>query len=179
MGRGHPCLLVAEIGQAHDGQLTLAHEYIDRVADTGADAVKFQTHIAEAESTAQEPWRVSFAKDASRYDYWKRMEFTQAEWTGLFEHAADVGLIFLSSPFSLEAVDLLESVGVPAWKTGAGEIATLPLLEHMAHTGKPVCCPPGCPPEPNWIRPWLAFERPAPRSVCTSVHPLILAPPTK
>lgn len=138
VGTGNPCLLVAEVAQAHDGQLTLAHEYIDRIAETGADAVKFQTHIADAESTPQEPWRVSFAKDASRYDYWKRMEFSQAEWTGLSEHAVDAGLIFLSSPFSLEAVDLLECVGVPAWKTGAGEIATLPLLEHMARTGKPV-----------------------------------------
>ena len=68
-----------------------------------------------------EPWRVRFSRqDATRYDYWRRMEFTPAQWRGLAEHARECGLWFLSSPFSVEAVELLEEVGVPAWKVGAG-----------------------------------------------------------
>src|SRR3989442_9912996 len=107
------CLIVAEVAQAHDGSLGMAHAFIDAIAKAGADAVKFQTHIAAAESTLAEPWRVKFSKqDATRYDYWKRMEFTEEQWRGLREHAEDAGLLFLSSPFSTEAVDLLSRVGV-------------------------------------------------------------------
>src|SRR5688572_5028603 len=111
------CLIIAEVGLAHDGSLGLAHAFIDEVARGGADAVKFQTHIAAAESTAAEPFRVKFSRqDATRYEYWKRMEFTEAQWRGLADHARDRGLLFLSSPFSIEAVELLARVGMPMWK---------------------------------------------------------------
>ncbi len=99
------CLVIGEVAQSHDGSLGMAHAFIDAIANAGADAVKFQTHIASAESTPQEPWRVKFSKqDASRYDYWKRMEFTREQWHGLADHARERGLLFLSSPFSPEAV---------------------------------------------------------------------------
>ena len=74
------CMVIAEIGQAHDGSLGLAHAYIDAIAKAGAHAVKFQTHIASAESTPGEPWRVKFSRqDATRYDYWRRMEFSEEQ----------------------------------------------------------------------------------------------------
>jgi N,N'-diacetyllegionaminate synthase len=131
--------VIGEIAQAHDGSLDLAHRFIDTIADGGADAVKFQTHIAAAESTPAEQWRVKFsARDATRYDYWKRMEFSEEQWAALREHAADRKLEFLSSPFSEEAVDLLRRVGVPAWKVASGEVGNTPLLEHMAKTGLPL-----------------------------------------
>src|SRR5689334_8368193 len=86
--RGSGCIIVGEVAQSHDGSLGQAHAFIDAIAATGADAVKFQTHIARAESTPGEPWRVKFSRqDASRYDYWKRMEFTEPQWAGLKEHA--------------------------------------------------------------------------------------------
>jgi N,N'-diacetyllegionaminate synthase len=133
------CLIIGEIAQTHDGSLGTAHAYIDAIANAGADAIKFQTHIASAESTPGEPWRVKFSRqDATRFDYWKRMEFTESQWHGLAGHARERGLIFLSSAFSFEAVELLERVGVPAWKVGAGETSNLPLVEKMARTGKPV-----------------------------------------
>src|SRR5262245_18218552 len=72
--------IVAEVAQAQHGSLGIAHAYIDAVASAGAVAVKFQTHIASAESTPSEPWRVKFSRqDASRYDYWKRMVFTEEQ----------------------------------------------------------------------------------------------------
>ena len=133
------CLIVAEVAQTHDGSLGTAHAYIDAVARTGADAIKFQTHIADAESTPSEPWRVKFSpQDATRYEYWKRMEFTAGQWAGLAAHAAERGLVFLSSAFSPEAVDLLNDLGMVAWKIGAGEITNLPMIARMAATGKPV-----------------------------------------
>jgi len=136
---GKPCLIIAEVAQAHDGSLGTAHAFIDAIAGAGADAVKFQTHIAAAESTAGEPWRVKFSlQDATRFDYWKRMEFTEAQWNGLKRHADECGLIFLSSPFSFEAVDLLTRVGVSAWKVPSGETANMPMLDRMLATGLPV-----------------------------------------
>lgn len=133
------CYVVAEIGQAHDGSLGTAHAYIDAVRRAGADAVKFQTHIAVAESTASEPWRVRFSpQDENRFDYWRRMEFSEPQWVGLREHADEVGLDFISSPFSLEAVELLERVGLSAWKIASGEVTNLPLLERVGLDGKPV-----------------------------------------
>jgi N-acetylneuraminate synthase len=139
IGRGNPCFIIAEIAQGHDGSLGTAHAYIDAVAKTGADAIKFQTHVADAESTQFEPFRVKFSpQDGTRYDYWKRTEFSERQWQGLAGHAAERGLIFLSTPFSLEAVDLLERLGMSAWKVGSGEIMNLPLIDRMAKTGKPL-----------------------------------------
>lgn len=131
--------LIAEVAQAHDGSLGLAHAFIDAAAMAGVDAIKFQTHIAAEESTASEPWRVKFSKqDQTRYDYWKRMEFTPEGWAGLKKHAEDKGLLFLSSAFSHAAVDLLRSLGMSAWKVASGELTNLPLIEHMATDGKPI-----------------------------------------
>jgi N,N'-diacetyllegionaminate synthase len=132
-------MIVAEIGQAHDGSLGTAHAYIDAVADAGADAVKFQTHLADAESTVDEPWRVRFSRqDATRLDYWRRMEFTEEQWAGLRAHAHERGLEFHSSPFSLEAVELLARVGIDRWKVASGEVGNLPLLAAIAADGRPV-----------------------------------------
>lgn len=104
---------IAEIGQAHNGSINIAHDYVDALCKTGIDALKFQTHIAEAESSIYEPFRVKISdQDATRFDYWKRMEFSLAEWQGLKQHCDEVGLEFMSSPFSNAAVDLLEEVGV-------------------------------------------------------------------
>lgn len=136
---GARCAVIGEVAQAHEGSLGMAHAFIDAIADAGAHAVKFQTHIAEAESTPAEPWRKRFtSQDETRLDYWRRMEFTEAQWGELHAHASERGLLFLSSPFSLEAVALLERVGVAAWKVASGETSNHALLDAMAATGRPV-----------------------------------------
>ncbi|MGN6385940.1 MAG: N-acetylneuraminate synthase family protein [Verrucomicrobiota bacterium] len=139
VGEGCPALIIAEIAQAHDGSVNIAHSFIDSIAEAGADAVKFQTHIAAAESSPQEQWRVPFSKqDASRYDYWKRMEFTPEQWRGLKEHADARGLMFLSSPFSLQAIELLSGLGMQAWKIASGEVRNELLLNAILKTKQPV-----------------------------------------
>lgn len=131
--------VIGEVAQAHDGSLGAAHAYIDAIADAGADAVKFQTHIASAESTMIEPWRVNFSfEDKSRYDYWKRMQFTEEQWIGLKEHAEDRNLIFMSSPFSVEAAQMLDKMGVLIWKISSGEVNDPWLLDYILSTSKPV-----------------------------------------
>lgn len=140
IGDGAPTYIIAEVGQAHDGSLGTAHAYIDAIADAGADAVKFQTHLAHYESTLDEPFRVKFSRqDKTRFDYWKRMEFSPEQWKGLFEHARERGIAFLSSPFSVEAVDLLLNIGIAAWKVGSGEVSQdNPLLKRMTQSGLPI-----------------------------------------
>ncbi len=130
---------IAEIGQAHEGSLGMLHAYIDAVAKTGVRAIKFQTHIAHAESSIHEPFRVRFStQDATRYDYWKRMEFTPQEWVAIGAHCKKAGLTFISSPFSNAAVDVLEQAGVEQYKVGSGEVSNLLLLKKIIATGKPI-----------------------------------------
>jgi N,N'-diacetyllegionaminate synthase len=139
VGEGTYCLIIGEVAQAHDGSLGMAHAFIDAIASTGADAVKFQTHIAHAESSPQEPFRIKFSQqDDSRYDYWKRMEFSEEQWLALAEHARQKGLIFLSSPFSEEAVNMLSRIGMLAWKVASGEVNNPFLLERILSKGKPI-----------------------------------------
>ena len=180
IGSGMACLIVGEVAQAHDGSLGTAHAFIDAIANAGADAVKFQTHIAAAESTPGEPWRVKFSpQDATRYDYWKRMEFTEEQWHGLAQHAQECGMIFLSSPFSLEAVELLIRVGVPAWKIASGEVSNTPMFERLAETGLPILLSTGMSPLSEID---VAVERVKARGLplvvlqCTSSYP---CPPEK
>lgn len=122
--------VIAEVAQAHEGSLGIAHSYIDALAETGVNAIKFQTHIAEAESSEFEPFRIPFSyEDKSRYDYWKRMEFTIEQWAGLKLHCEKKNLEFISSPFSNAAVDLLKRIGVKKFKIGSGEVNNHLLLE--------------------------------------------------
>ncbi|HOD09599.1 MAG TPA: N-acetylneuraminate synthase family protein [Flavobacterium sp.] len=131
--------LIAEIAQAHDGSLGILHSYIDAVAKTGVQAIKFQMHIAEAESSIHEPFRIKFSKeDATRFDYWKRMEFTLEQWKEIKSHCDEVGLDFICSPFSNLAVDWLEEVGIKTYKVGSGEVNNFLLLEKICQTGKPI-----------------------------------------
>ena len=137
--RGQSPFIIAEIAQTHDGNINFAHAFIDAVAKTGANAIKFQTHIAAEESTPAEQWRVEFSRqDLSRYDYWHRMEFRLDQWIELKKHADEVGLAFLSSPFSIAAIELLEGIDVPAWKIGSGEVLSERMLDRMAETKKPI-----------------------------------------
>ena len=168
-------IIIAEVAQAHDGSLGMAHSYIDAAASAGTDAVKFQTHIADAESTPGEPWRVRFSQqDKTRYDYWKRMEFTPEQWSGLKQHCVDKGLHFLSTPFSDQAFRMLDGIGVSAWKIASGELTNKPLLKKMAGTGLPILLSTGMSDlseidrAVNWIRP---YNVPIAVMQCTSQYP--------
>ena len=164
--------IIAEIGSVHDGSLGNALRLIDAAAEAGADTVKFQTHIAEAESLADAP-APGYFSDEPRIAYFKRTGFTPEQWRKLAAHAAARGATFLSSPFSLEAVDLLEAVGVQAYKVPSGEVSNLPLLERIAATGKPVLLSSGM---SNWAELDAAVSalRPGgPITIlqCTSAYP--------
>ena len=132
-------MIIAEIGIAHDGSLGLAHSYIDALSETGVDVIKFQTHIAEAESSKYEPFRVNFSyQDKTRFDYWKRTEFTINEWETLKKHVEDKNMEFLSTATCIESFELIEKIDVTRYKVGSGDTSNLLLLERISSTGKPI-----------------------------------------
>lgn len=130
---------IAEIGQAHEGSLGILFSFIEALAQAGVDAVKFQMHIPEAESSEFEPFRVKFSlEDNTRFDYWKRMSFTLEQWKLIKQKCDDCQVEFLCSPFSNLAVDWLEEVGVSQYKIGSGEVNNWLILEKIVRTGKPI-----------------------------------------
>jgi N,N'-diacetyllegionaminate synthase len=164
--------LIAEIGSVHDGSFGNACKLIEAAASCGADAVKFQTHIAEAETLADAP-SPSYFTGEERFAYFRRTGFTCAQWQKLREVCAANKVAFLSSPFSLEAVDLLEEVGVGAYKIPSGEVTNLPLLERIAETGKPALLSSGM---SSWAELDAAVEMlrrggPVMLLQCTSAYP--------
>lgn len=130
-------IIVAEIGSVHDGSFGNACCLIEAAAAAGADAVKFQTHIAAAETLRDAPMPPYF-KGEPRFGYFERTGFNSSQWAELRRVSEANGVNFLSSPFSLEAVDLLEDVGVEAYKIPSGEVTNVPLLRRIALTGKTV-----------------------------------------
>ena len=131
--------LIAEIGQAHDGSLGILHSLIEAVASIGVNAIKFQIHIAEAESSEFEPFRKKFSyQDRTRYDYWQRMEFSIEEWKSIKKKCESLGLEFLATPFSNKAVDYLEDIGVSKYKIGSGDLNNKLLLDKIIKTGKEI-----------------------------------------
>lgn len=129
-------LIIAEVGSVHDGSFGNALRLIDVAAECGVDAVKFQTHIAEAETLPDAPMPPYF-KGEPRLDYFRRTGFTLNQWRSIKEHCDEHGVVFLSSPFSEESVDLLEEVGVAQYKIPSGEVTNIPLLEKIARLAKP------------------------------------------
>ncbi len=128
-------LIVAEIGNTHEGSLGLAKCFIEAAAKCGADAVKFQTHLFDVESLPDAP-NPPYFKDETREQYLKRTSFRLDQWRELKRYAEeDADVEFFSSCFSLEAVDLLEKVGVKTYKIPSGEVTNTPLLIKVAKTG--------------------------------------------
>jgi len=136
LGVGHPALVIAEIGNNFDGSMGQARALIEAAAQAGADAVKFQTHIADAEMLPSTPTPPHF--DEPRFIFTKRMELDEDQHRALQAHALDRGLIFFSSPFSVAAVELLERLDPPLYKIASGEVTNPPLVRAVAETGKPV-----------------------------------------
>lgn len=121
-------LVVAEIGNNHEGSFNAAQRMIREAAKTGVQAVKFQTIRAES---------LVSSRNVQRYRQLKAFELTQSEFNRLSEIAAEEGLIFLSTPFDIDSVDYLDPI-VPAFKIASGDNNFFPLLEKVAGTGKPV-----------------------------------------
>ena len=137
-----PCYIIAEIGVNHNGSVDLARQMIDAAVAARADAVKFQTFFAEdlvTKSARKADYQIANTENAnSQYSMLKALELTEAQFAELKDHCDTVGIEFLSTPFSEAAADLLERVGVRAYKISSGDLTHLPMLRHIAAKGLPI-----------------------------------------
>ena len=131
-------LIIGEIGQAHNGSIEKAFNFIDKIKENGGDAAKFQLHLASEESTLDEPFRIKIKKFKNRYSYWESVEFSTEEWFKISDYCKKKKIIFLSSVFSRKGVDILTKVKTSAWKLASGEFRSNELIQDMMKTKLPI-----------------------------------------
>lgn len=130
--------IIAEIGINHEGSFTKALQMVYDAQRAGAECVKFQCHILEDEMTKDAQKTIPSNSDKSIYEIMKRCLLNEDEERSLKQIVDDLGMIYLSTPFSRAAADRLESMNVKAYKIGSGECNNYPLIEHVASFGKPI-----------------------------------------
>ena len=142
VGPGYPCFVIAEAGVNHNGDLATALELVDVAAQTGADAVKFQTFQAELLATESAPkaeyQKQTTNKDQSQLQMLRQLELSATMYETIKVHCLAKDIMFISSPFDEKSADLLERMQVPAFKIPSGEITNLPFLSHVAQKGYPL-----------------------------------------
>ncbi|MEK9992863.1 MAG: N-acetylneuraminate synthase family protein, partial [Paracoccaceae bacterium] len=138
IGPNEPPLIIAEIGINHGGSLDVAKSMVDLIVHSGCECVKHQTHIIEDEMT--EEAKAIFPPNANKSILYvmKECSLKLDEEQELKEYAENLGLIWISTPFSRMAADFLDEIDVPAFKIGSGEADNLPLINHIAQKGKPI-----------------------------------------
>ena len=122
--------VIAEVGSVHDGSFGNALKLIEVSKKCGADTVKFQMHIAEAETTKNAP-SPSYFSDESRYEYFSRTAFSEEKWFQIYNYCKAKSIKFLCSPFSIVAAERLHKMGCNEVKIASGEVSNLPLLEYV------------------------------------------------
>jgi N,N'-diacetyllegionaminate synthase len=142
IGAGQPCFVIAEAGVNHNGSLELALQLVDVAAETGADAVKFQTFKADKLTTAaakQADYQVrNLGKSESQLAMLQRLELSADDHRAIIERCRDRGILFMSTPFDEDSADFLDELGMPVIKIPSGEVTNLPFLRHLAAKGKPL-----------------------------------------
>jgi len=142
IGGHNPCFIIAEAGINHNGNVRLAKKLIDVAVEAGADAVKFQTFNAENVVTLTAE-KAEYQKDLldseeSQYKMLKKFELSEDDFWDISDYAKKSGIIFLSTPFDEDSVDILDKMGVPAFKIPSGEITNFPLLKRIGQKSKPI-----------------------------------------
>lgn len=137
IGDNYPPLVIAEVGINHEGDFDKTIQMVDSAVTAGAECIKFQSHITEAEmlETDMSPGEIS---EERLWDIIKRCELTENEERDVKQYCDEKGIIYLCTPFSREAADRLESMNVLGYKIGSGECNNIPLLEHIASKGLPM-----------------------------------------
>ena len=137
IGEDHPPFVIAEVGINHEGEIEKAIQLVDAAVAAGADCVKFQSHIVEAEMipTDMKPGDIS---DEKLWDIIERCQLTEEEEREIKRYCERKGIMYLCTPFSREAADRLEAMNVVGFKIGSGECNNLPLIRHVARKGLPI-----------------------------------------
>jgi N,N'-diacetyllegionaminate synthase len=142
IGENHPVFIIAEAGVNHNGDINLARKLVDVAAEVGADAVKFQTFKAEKIVTPTAPkaeyQKVTTGTNESQLEMIKKLELNMEAHKKLINHCNRRGILFLSSPFDLESIDLLSELGLEIFKIPSGEITNLPYLKKIGCSKKKI-----------------------------------------
>ncbi len=136
IGPMHPPLVIAEIGINHEGSIEKALQMVEAAAQAGCECVKIQTHVIEDEMIPNDV--IPGNATDSIWDIMSRCALSQEEELQIMRRVEDLGMIFLSTPFSRAAADQLESMDLCAYKIGSGECNNYPLIRHIAAFGKPI-----------------------------------------
>jgi N,N'-diacetyllegionaminate synthase len=134
---GTPMRVIAEVGLNHDGDPDLAHRLIDACADAGAWAIKLQVFDADELLVADAPAPAHVRAESLR-DLFARFELSDTAYAALVQHARARGLVVIATPFDSRSVEMLDGLGVDAFKVASGDLTHVLLIEHVARLGRPV-----------------------------------------
>ena len=137
IGDGYKPFIIAEAGINHDGDMKKAVELVDAAAESGADVVKFQTHLPEYEMLESAGSAVHLENE-NLYELLNRISLSKDDHRALKRRAEEKGIIFMSTAYCREAIDFLDEFDLPGYKIGSGELTNMPLLIHIARRGKPM-----------------------------------------
>lgn len=143
VGPGSPCLIIAEAGVNHNGDLNKAKKLIDIAVEAGADVVKFQTFFTENIVTRSAE-RAKYQKqnmpeiEETQWEMLKKLELDKKSFSILKKYADSKGIMFLSTPYDEKSIDLLTDIGVKAFKVSSAWITNLPFLTYLAKKGLPI-----------------------------------------
>ena len=174
VGEGHPCFIAAEIGSNHNQDFDQARRLIDRAADAGVDAVKFQTFRAAQHYSRRSPG-FTYLNGQDTFALIESLELDRAWQAPLKEHANDRGVEFFSSPCDMDALSELDALGVPMHKLASFDLTDIGFISALARTGKPIVLSTGM---ANWMDIQLALDAMSAESndqvillQCTSLYP--------
>jgi sialic acid synthase SpsE len=141
VGEDHPCYIVAEIGNNHNGELEIAKKLIEVAVECGADAVKFQKRDIDSLMTNElknMPYQKYDSFGATYGEHRLRLELPDEDWRRLFNFAKKLGVDFYATPFDFKSVDFLEELGIPCFKIASFDVTNLPLIDYVCKKGKPI-----------------------------------------
>jgi sialic acid synthase SpsE len=141
VGDGQPCYFVAEAGVNHNGSLDLARKLVDIASECGADAVKFQKRSVRdilVTEALERPYNTPTSLGATYGEHREKLELPEEAWQQLWQHARQRRITMIASGWDTRSVDLLDELGVVAFKTASADLTNLPLLDYTARKGKPM-----------------------------------------
>ena len=141
VGANHPCYIVAEIGNNHNGELEIAKKLIEATEECGANAVKFQKRDINSLMTKELRSRpyVKYDSFGNTYaEHREKLELSEEDWRRLFNFTKKLGVDFYATPFDFKSTDFLDELGIPCFKIASFDVTNLPLIDYICKKGRPV-----------------------------------------
>jgi len=141
VGENHPCYIVAEIGNNHNGELEIAKRLVEAALECGADAVKLQKRDIGSLMTKglrDQPYLKYDSFGATYGEHRERLELPEEDWYRLFNFTKKLGIDLYGTPFDFKSADFLDELGAPCFKIASFDVTNPPLIDYICKKGKPV-----------------------------------------